>query len=249
MFPLLLPRSPELLAGLTALGVLAGALWVLAREQRNGARTRVLAACFPALRENAARHLLPLAESALRARRLLERGRDPLEPGTAALEPALAELLRLARGMRGLAAAGGALWLTGARAEVAVMRLWAVLADRLEERLGPEDLALAEAGDSAGLERLRPRFRRWLRGDPGPAGELWLLEAFGQLLAAEIRRLDRLGDARRSATRRELRALRRRLGPIPTGLPDGEALAEALEEYLSSSPAPRRAPPLRKVSE
>ncbi len=233
MLPILSPRSPETLAGIA---VLAGLLWALARQWHDGVRARVLAACFPALRENAARHLLPLAEAALRAGRLLERGRDPLEPGTAAVEPGTAELLRLVRGMRGLTAAGGALWLSDARAEIAVMRLWAVLEDRLEERLGAEDLALAEVGDESGLERLRPRLRRWLRGDPGPSDELWLLEAFGQVLAAEIRRLDRLGHGRGGATRRELRTLRRRLGPIPPGLPDEKALAEALGEYLSPLP-------------
>jgi hypothetical protein len=227
--PTLLPRSPEAVA---LLAVLAGLLWALAREWRHGARARVLAACFPAVRENAARHLLPLAEAALRARRLLEAARDPLEPGAAALEPGLAELLRLVRGVRGLPSAGGVLWLTGARAEVAVTRLWAVLKDRLEERLGADDLALAAAGDEAGLERLRPRLRRWLRGDPGPDAELWLLDAFGRVLAAEIRWLDRLGDGKRGAARRDLRKLRQRLGPIPPGLPDGEALAEALAEYF-----------------
>lgn len=229
---MVLPRSPEVMAGLA---VLAGLLWALVRSWRAGARARVLAACFPAVRENAARHLLPLAEAALRARRLLETARDPLEPGAAALEPGLDELLRLVRGLRGLAAAGGVLWLTGARAEVAVTRLWAILEDRLKERLGTDDLALAAAGDEAGLERLHPRLRRWLRGDPGPDAELWLLEAFGQLLTAEIHWLDRLGDGRRGATRRGLRTLRRRLGPLPPGLPDGEALAEALEEYLGST--------------
>ena len=49
-------------------------------------------------------------------------------------------------------------------------------------RLGAEDLALAEAGDDAGLERLRPRLRRWLRGDPGPDGES-LVEALGEYLS------------------------------------------------------------------
>jgi len=216
--------------------VLAGLLWALARGQ---ARARVLAAVYPAVRENASRHLLPLAESALRARRLLEQARDPLEPGTAALDPGLAELLRLVRGMRGLTAAGGALWLTGARAEVAVTRLWAVLEDRLEERLGADDLALA---GEVGLERLRPRLRRWLRGDPGPDAELWLLDAFGRVLAAEIRGLDRFGSRRGGVARRELRTLRRRLGPIPPDLPDGTALAEALGEYLKL--LPRKSLPL-----
>jgi len=216
------------LAGLT---VLAGLLWALARVQ---ARARVLAAFYPAVRENASRHLLPLAESALRARRLLDQARDPLEPGTAALEPGLAELLRLVRGMRGLTVAGGSLWLTGARAEIAVTRLWAALENRLDERLGGDDLALAEAGDEAGLERLRPRFRRWLRGEPGPDVELWLLEAFGRVLAAEIRGLDRFASGRGGATRRELRTLRQRLSPIPPDLPDGAALAEALGVYLHS---------------
>jgi hypothetical protein len=211
-------------------------LWVMARAWRSGARTRMLAACFPAVRENAARYLLPLAEAALRARRLLEQARDPLEPGTAALEPGSAELLRLVRGWRELPAAGGMLWLTGARAEVAVARLGSVLAVCLDERLGADDLALAAAGDAAGLERLRPRLRRWLRGDPGPDAELWLLDVLGRVLAAEIRGLDRWADGKRGATRRELRALRRRLGPMPSGLPDEEALAEALGEWLGSAP-------------
>jgi hypothetical protein len=224
---ILLPRSPEA-AGLAALVVLAGLLWALARGQ---ARARVLAAVYPAVRGNAARHLLPLAESALRARRLLEQARDPLEPGTSSLEPGLAELLRLVRGMRGLAAAGGSLWLTGAPAEVAVTRLWAILEARLDERLGADDLALA---GEPGLERLRPRLRRWLRGEPGPDAELWLLEAFGRVLAAEIRGLDRFGQGRGGAARRELRTLRQRLGAIPPGLPDGVALAEALEAYFQS---------------
>ncbi len=218
---------------LTVLGVLL--LWALARAWRGGARARVLAAYFPAVRENAARHLLPLAEAALRARRLLEQARDPLEPGAATLEPGCAELLRLVRGLRSFRetpAAGGALWLTRAGAEVAVARLWAVLEARLEELLGADDLALAAAGDAAGLERLRPPLRRWLRGDPGPDAELWLLDTLGRVLAAEIRWLDRLGRGRGGATRRELRQLRRRLGPMPSGLPDGEALAEALGEWL-----------------
>lgn len=229
MLPNLLARSPEA-AGLALLAALAGLLWAW----RGAARARGLAACFPAVRENAARHLLPLAEAALRARRLLESARDPLEPGAAALEPGCADLLRLVQGLRGLAAAGGALWLTGAQAEVAVTRLWAVLEDLLEERLGATDLALAAAGDAAGLERLRPRLRRWLRGEPGPEAELWLLETFGRVLAAEIRRLDRLGDGRGGAARRELRTLRGRIGPIPPALPDGKALAEALGEYLQA---------------
>jgi hypothetical protein len=234
---IVLSRSPEALAGLAALGALAGLLWAIAQRGGGGARARVLAAYFPAVRENAARHLLPLAEAALRARRLLEQARDPLEPGAAALEPGCAELLRLVRGFRGLrgtSAAGGTLWLTGARAEIAVTRSWAVLESRLNECLGAEDLALAAAGDEAGLERLRPRLRRWLRGDPGPETELWLLEALGRVLTAEIQGLDRLGRGRRGATRRELHALRRRLGPVPSGLPDGEALAEALGEWWGS---------------
>ncbi|HKH44589.1 MAG TPA: hypothetical protein VKM72_07990, partial [Thermoanaerobaculia bacterium] len=186
MSSILVPRSPEEAAGLAALGLLAsGLVWALAQAWREGARARLVAAYFPAVRENAARHLLPLAEAALRARRLLERARDPEE--TAALEPGIAELLRLVRGLRGLPVAGGALWLTGARAEVAAARLWTVLEDRLEECLGEDDLTLAVAGDEAGLERLRPRLRRWLRGEPGPGAELWLLEAFGEVLAAEIR--------------------------------------------------------------
>lgn len=215
---------------LTAVGALL--LWSLARAWQGGARARVLAACFPAARENAARHLLPLAESALRARRLLELARDPLEPGAAALEPGCTELLRLVRGLRGLGRAGGTLWLTSVRAEVAVMRLWAVLESLLEERLGAADLALAAAGDEAGLERLRPPLRRWLRGDPGPDAELWLLDALGRALAAEIHWLDRWGHGRGGVTQRELRRLRRRLGPIPSGLPDGQALAEALDTWL-----------------
>jgi hypothetical protein len=140
-----------------------------------------------------------------------------------------------------LPVAGGALWLTGARAEVAAARLRAVLEERLDECLGADDLTLAVAGDEAGLERLRPRLRRWLRGEPGPGAELWLLEAFGEVLAAEIRWLDRLGTGKRGAPRRERRALLQRLGPVPPGLPDGEALAEALGEYLAptSSSTPR----------
>ena len=216
---------------LTVLGVLL--VWTLARAWRGGVRARVLAACFPVVRENAARHLLPLAETALRARRLLELARDPLEPGAAALDPGCAELLRLVRRLRSLReGAGGTLWLTSARAEVAATRLWSVLEFRLEERLGADDLAPAAAGDEAALERLHPRLRRWLRGDPGPGDELWLLEALGRVLAAEIRWLDRLGQGRRGATRQELRRLRQRLGPVPSGLPDGEALAEALAGWL-----------------
>lgn len=218
---------------LAVLGALL--LWTLARAWRDGARARVLAACFPAARENAARHLLPLAEAALRARRLLEQARDPLEPGAAALEPGCAELLRLVRGLRELPAAGGVLWLTSARAEVAVSRLWSVLEDCLEERLGAGELELAAAGDAAGLERLRPPLRRWLRGDPGPDAELWLLDVLGQVLAAEIRWLDRLSQGRGGATRHELGELRRRLHPMPSGFPDGEALAEALEAWLDES--------------
>lgn len=232
MPPTLLPRSPEAVAVLAAL---AGLLWALVHAGRGSARARarVLAAYFPAARENAARYLLPLAESALRARRLLERARDPQE--AASLDPGTAELLCLVRGLRSLretSAAGGVLWLTSVRAEVLVTRLWAVLEGRLEELLGADDLALAAAGDEAGLERLRPPLRRWLRGEPGPGAELWLLGAFGQVLMAEIRWLDRLGEERGGATRRELRELCRRLGPIPPGLPDGESLAEALGEYL-----------------
>jgi hypothetical protein len=227
------PRSPEA-AAIAVLGALL--LWALAKTWRGGARARVLTACFPAIRENAARYLLPLAEAALRARRLLEQARDPLEPGAAALAPGCTELLRLVRGFRSFRvapAAGGVLWLSGARAEVAVYRLWAVLESRLEERLGANELALATAGDEAGLERLRPPLRRWLRGDPGPDAELWLLDALGRVLAAEIRRLDRLGYGPGGGARRELRQLRRRLGPMPSGLPDGEALAEALGAWLA----------------
>ena len=224
-------RSPEA-AALAFLSLLL--LWVLAKAGRSGARARVLAAYYPAARENAARHLLPLAEAALRARRLLEQARDPLEPGAAALEPGMAELLRLVRGLRSLREApetGGALWLTDARAETTVSRLGAALETRLDERLGADDLARAVAGDEAGLERLHPPLRRWLRGDPGPDDELWLLEALGRILTVEIQGLDRLGQGRGSATRRELRQLRQRLGPIPPGLPDGEALAEALAAW------------------
>ncbi len=227
--PVLVPRSPEA-AAIAALGVLF--LWALARVWRGGERTRVLAACFPAVRENAARHLLPLAEAALRARRLLERARDPLEPGAAAFEPGCAELLRLVRGFRELPAAGGVLWLTSTRAEIAVTRLWTVLEFRLGERLGAADLVSASAGNEAGLERLRPPLRRWLRGDPGPGAELWLLETLGRVLTAEIRWLDRLGEGRRTPRRRDLRELRRRLGSIPSGLPEEEALVEALREWL-----------------
>ena len=225
----LVPRSPEA-AALTVLGALL--VWSLASAWRGGARARVLAACFPAARENAARHLLPLAEAALRSRRLLDLARDPLEPGAAALEPGSAELLRLVRGLRGLRESGGVLWLTGTRAEVAVTRLWAVLESLLEERLGAGDLALAAAGDEAGRERLQPPLRRWLRGEPGPDAELWLLETLGRALAAEIRWLDRWGHGRGGATGRELRQLRRQLGPVPSGLPDGQALAEALDTWL-----------------
>lgn len=214
--------------------MLAGLLWALARAWRSEGRARVLAACFPAMRENAARHLLPLAETALSARRLLERARDPEEPG--ALEPGIAELLRLVRGMRGLcgsSAAGGVLWLTRAPAEVVVIRLWSILDDRLENLFGAHGLAPAAAGDEAWLERLRPPLRRWLRGEPGPDAELWLLDTLGQVLAAEIRWLDRLGNGKGGATRRELWRLGQRLGPIPPGLlPDWEVLAEALGEYL-----------------
>ena len=231
MSSILLPRSPEAVAGLAALALLAsGLVWALAQAWR----VRLVAAYFPAVRENAARHLLPLAETALRARRLLERARDPEE--TAALEPGIAELLRLVRGLRGLSVAGGILWLTGARAEVAAARLWTVLEDRLGECLGADDLALTVAGDEACLERLRPRLRRWLRGEPGPGAELWLLNAFGEVLAAEIRWLDRLGTGKGGAPRRELRALHRRLGPVPPGLPDGEALAEALGAWSRVAP-------------
>jgi hypothetical protein len=235
---ILLPRSPEEAAGLAALGalgILAGLLGGLVWAWRGGTRTRLLATFVPAARENAVRHLLPLAEGALRAGRLLARARDPLEAETAALDPGFAELLRLVHGMRGLTAVGGALWLTGARAEVAVTRLWAVLESALGERLGAGDLGDlvgAAAGEEAGLERVRPRLRRWLRGDPGPEAELWLLAAFGTVLGAEIRRL---GEGRVRAPRRELRALRERLGQVPPGLPDGEALAEALGDYLNSS--------------
>jgi hypothetical protein len=216
--------------GLVVLGLLtAGFVWALVQAWR----ARVVAAYFPAVRANAVRHLLPLAEAALRARRLLERARNPED--AAALEPGIAELLRLAGGMRGLAAAGGALWLTGARAEVAAARLWSALDQRLNECLGADDLAAAVAGDAAGLERLHPRLRRWLRGEPGPDAELWLLAAFGEVLAAEVRGLDRLGAGKRGVARRELRRLRQRLGPVPPGLPDGDALAEALEDYLAST--------------
>lgn len=242
MSSILLPRSPEAVAGLAALGLLAsGLVWALARVWHGVARARMLAACFPAVRENAARYLLPLAEAALRARRLLEQARDPLEPGAAALEPGCAELLRLVRGLRSLReepAAGGVLWLTGTRAEVAVTRLWTVLEARLDERLGAADLALAAAGDEAGLERLRPPLRRWLRGDPGPDAELWLLDALGRVLTAEIRGLDRWAQSQGGATRRDLRQLRRQLGPVPSGLSDGEALAEALEAWLGAPSRP-----------
>jgi hypothetical protein len=231
---------------------MAGALAALAWARWQGARERALAALLPPARENAVRHLLPLAEAALRAARLLGRARDPLEPDAAALDPGFAELLRLVRGMRGLVRgmrglapatpAGGALWLTGARAEVAAARLWRVLESLLEERLGAGDLGRAAAGEEEGAARVRPRLRRWLRGEPGPEAELWLLAAFGTVVGAEIRRL---GEGRVRAPRRELRALRSRLGQVPPGLPDGEALAEALEDYLTpaSSSIPRTTSP------
>lgn len=231
----LLPRSPEAAAGLALLaGVLAALLWA-----RRGERARALAASFPAVRENAVRHLLPLAEAALRAVRLLERARDPLEPDAAALDPGCAELLRLVRSLRGLAAAGGALWLTGARAEVAAMRLWMVLDSALAERFGAEDLVASAAGEEAALARVRPRFRRWLRGEPGPEAELWLLTAFGTVLGLEVRQI---AEGRVRVPRRELRELHRRLGQVPPGLPDAEALAEALADYgltPASSSTPR----------
>lgn len=199
-----------------------------------GGRTHVLAAFLPAARENAARHLLPLAEAASRARRHLERARDPLEPEPAGLDPGVADLLRLVRGMRGLREAGGALWLAGTPGEIAAIRLWTALERRLEELLGASDLARAvESGGEAGEEhaRVRVRVRRWLRGEPGPDAELWLLDAFGAVLLSEIRTLDRLRDGGR-VSRRERRELRSRLLGMPAGLPDGEAVAAALAEYV-----------------
>jgi hypothetical protein len=199
-----------------------------------GTRSRVLAAFLPAARENAARHLLPLAEAASRARRHLERARDPLEPEPAGLDPGLADLLRLVRGMRGLREAGGALWLAGTPGEIAAIRLWTVLERRLEELLGASDLARAvESGEKSEEERarVRVRVRRWLRGEPGPDAELWLLDAFGAVLLAEIRTLDRLRDGGR-ISRQERRELRGRLLGVPAGLPDGEAVAAALLEYV-----------------
>lgn len=199
-----------------------------------GARARVLAAFLPAARENAARHLLPLAEAASRARRHLERARDPLEPEPDGLDPGVADLLRLIRGMRGLRGAGGALWLAGMPGEIAAIRLWTTLERRLEELLGASSLARAiEAGEEAeeGQARVRVLVRRWLRGEPGPDAELWLLDAFGAVLLAEIRTLDRLRDGGR-ISRRERRELRARLLGVPAGLPDGEAVAAALAEYV-----------------
>lgn len=199
-----------------------------------GARARVLAAFLPAARENAARHLLPLAEAASRARRHLERARDPLEPEPAGLDPGVADLLRLVRGMRGLRDAGGALWLAGTPGEIAAIRLWTALERRLAELLDASALARAmEAGEEAeeGQARVRVLVRRWLRGEPGPDAELWLLDAFGAVLLAEIRTLDRLRDGGR-ISRRERRELRARLLVVPAGLPDGEAVAAALAEYV-----------------
>jgi hypothetical protein len=213
-------------------GLAALAAFLFGRE----ARARLLAAFLPAARENAARHLLPLAEAASRARRHLERARDPLEPESAALDPGVAVHLRLVRGVRGLPQAGGALWLAGAPGEIAAVRLWTALERRLEDLLGAADLARAlESPDTADGEeraRVRLRVRRWLRSEePGPDAELWLLDAFGAVLHAEIRTLDRLRDGRR-VSRRERRELRGRLLGVPAGLPDGEAVAAALAEYV-----------------
>jgi hypothetical protein len=70
-----------------------------------------------------------------------------------------------------------------------------------------------------------------LRGEPGPDAELWLLDAFGGVLLAEIRTLDRLRDGGR-ISRQERRELRERLLGVPAGLPDGEAVVAALLEYV-----------------
>ena len=242
MSPIFLPRADDpggVLAMVTLVtmwllpaGLAALAAFLLGR----GARARLLAASFPAARENAARHLLPLAEAASRARRHLERARDPLEPEAAGLDQGVADLLRLVRGMRGLPQAGGALWLAGAPGEIAAVRLWIALERRLEELLGASDLARAlerlETAEGEEHARVRVRVRRWLRGEePGPDAELWLLDAFGAVLHAEIRTLDRLRDGGR-VSRKERRELRGRLLGVPAGLPDGEAVAAALAEYV-----------------
>lgn len=237
MSAIFLPRAGD--PGGAAVWLLLASLAILtAFLAGRGARARVLAAFLPAARENAARHLLPLAEAAARARRHLERARDPLEPEPAGLDPGMADLLRLVGGMRGLREAGGALWLAGTPGEIAAIRLWTALERRLEELLGASELARAvedaKAGEAAGEEhaRVRVRVRRWLRGEPGPDAELWLLDAFGAVLLAEIRTLDRLRDGRR-ISRQERRELRGRLLGVPAGLPDGEAVAAALLEYVS----------------
>lgn len=239
MSPIFLPRADDpggVLAMVTLVtmwllpaGLAALAAFLLGR----GARARLLAASFPAARENAARHLLPLAEAASRARRHLERARDPLEPEVAGLDQGVADLLRLVRGMRGLPQAGGALWLAGASGEIAAVRLWTALERRLEELLGASDLTRAlESTEGEEHAKVRVRVRRWLRGeDPGPDAELWLLDAFGAVLHAEIRTLDRLRDGGR-VSRKERRELRGRLLGVPAGLPDGEAVAAALVEYV-----------------
>lgn len=236
MSPIFLPRADDpggMLALMTMWLLPAGLAALAAFFLERGARTRLLAAFLPAARENAARHLLPLAEAASRARRHLERARDPLEPEAAGLDPGVADLLRLIRGVRGLPQAGGALWLAGAPGEIAAVRLWTALERRLEELLGAADLALAlESREGEEHARVRVRVRRWLRGEePGPGAELWLLDAFGAVLHAEIRTLDRLRDGRR-VSRRERRELRGRLLGVPAGLPDGEAVAAALAEYV-----------------
>ncbi|HJX27086.1 MAG TPA: hypothetical protein VJ885_04180 [Thermoanaerobaculia bacterium] len=236
MSVIFLPRAGD--PGGAAIWLMLASLAILtAFLAGRGARARVLAAFLPAARENAARHLLPLAEAAARARRHLERARDPLEPEPAGLDPGVADLLRLVGGMRGLREAGGALWLAGTPGEIAAIRLWTALERRLEELLGASDLARAVeeggAGEAAGEEhaRVRVRVRRWLRGEPGPDAELWLLDAFGAVLLAEIRTLDRLRDGGR-ISRKERQELRGRLLEVPAGLPDGEAVAAALLEYV-----------------
>src|SRR4028119_1523204 len=84
-----LPRAGD--PGGAAIWLMLASLAILtAFLAGRGARARGLAAFLPAARENAARHLLPLAEAAARARRHLERARDPLEPEPAGLAPGAA---------------------------------------------------------------------------------------------------------------------------------------------------------------
>lgn len=235
MSPMFLPRADDPGGALMWL-FLSGLVALAAFFAGRGRRARLLAAFVPAARENAARHLLPLAEAASRARRHLEKARDPREPEAAGLDPGVTDLLRLVRGVRGLPQAGGALWLAGAPGEIAAVRLWTALERRLEELLGAGDLARAlehlDTGEGEEHARVRLRVRRWLRSEePGPDAELWLLDAFGTVLHAEIRTLDRLRDGRR-VSRRERRELRGRLLGVPAGLPDGEAVVAALVEYV-----------------